>query len=88
MGTESPELLLAEYNRAMEELAETGRSPTRAREMEGRAHSLLFERDQYIAGRINATLAPGETAVLFLGMLHSVEPHLDPDIRVIRPVPH
>jgi isochorismate synthase EntC len=86
MGTESPELLLAEYNRTVEELAGTGRRSSRAREMEDRAHSLLSERDRYIAGRINATLAPGETAVLFLGMLHNVEPHLEPDIRVIRPV--
>jgi hypothetical protein len=57
MGTESPELLLAEYNRAVEELAGSGRSPTGARESEGRAHSLLFERDRYIGARINTTLA-------------------------------
>jgi hypothetical protein len=86
MGTESPQLLLAEYNRAAEELTGAAKPTTRTRETDTRAHSLLSERDKYIAARINKTLASGETAILFLGMLHSVEPHLDPDIRVIHPV--
>jgi hypothetical protein len=86
MGTESPQLLLAEYNRAVEELTDAGKTKTPARETDFHAHSLLSERDKFIAARINTTLAPGETAILFLGMLHSVEPHLDPDITVIHPV--
>ena len=48
--------------------------------------SLLQRRDQFIGRRISQTLLAGETGLLFVGMLHSVEPWLDQDIQVIRPV--
>ena len=48
--------------------------------------ALLDKRDGYIAARINATLATGETGILFLGMLHAVNRRLDPDVRVVYPV--
>jgi hypothetical protein len=49
-------------------------------------HSLLQRRDQFMARRISQTLLAGETGLLFVGILHSVEPWLDQDIRVLHPV--
>jgi hypothetical protein len=48
--------------------------------------SLLKRRDQFIADRINDTLCPGETGILFLGMLHSLRHLLDEQIKVVYPV--
>ena len=39
-----------------------------------------------MAQRINDTLKDGETGILFLGMLHSVERYLHPDVKVIYPL--
>ena len=50
------------------------------------SQALLKERDQAIAQRINTTLRPGETGLLFLGMLHSVESWLAQDIQVTHPL--
>jgi hypothetical protein len=43
---------------------------------------LLKQRDEFIAGRINETLAEGETGILFIGAYHDVMHRLAPDIRV------
>jgi hypothetical protein len=43
---------------------------------------LLKQRDEFIAGRINETLAEGETGILFIGAYHNVVHRLDPDIKV------
>jgi len=43
---------------------------------------LLKQRDEFIAGRINETLAEGETGILFIGAYHDVAHKLAPDIRV------
>ena len=43
---------------------------------------LLKQRDEFIAGRINETLAEGETGILFIGAYHDVVHRLAPDIRV------
>lgn len=75
MGTESPELLLEEYDLTKKLL--TGGNPKSLSE------DLLKKRNQFIARRINSTLRPGETGILFLGMLHSLATLLDEDIRVI-----
>ena len=48
--------------------------------------SLLQRRDAFIAQRIHETLLPGETGVIFLGMLHSLEPWLVKDIHVTYPL--
>jgi hypothetical protein len=88
MGTESSELLVEEYQFVKEEFA-SGK-PEAGLRGEGRRRalrdSLLKRRDQYIARRINETLRPGETGLLFLGMLHFIRPWLDKDMRVIYPV--
>ena len=84
MGTESPELLLAEYEMTKRVLASHGRKIRSSREKE-QGDPILKRRDQFIADRINNTLRSGETGILFLGLLHSVEPFLKDDIEVVRP---
>jgi hypothetical protein len=88
MGTESPELLLQEYDQLRDSLAAAslrrGGNPERKRQT--LAQNLLKERDRYIAHCINTTLKLGETGILFLGMLHSPTPFLDPDIKIIYPL--
>lgn len=88
MGTESAELLVEEY-RLVKQVLDAGPSP-KALQLEARykalSQSLLRRRDRAIAERINRTLGPGETGLLFLGMLHSVEKRLAKDIRVTHPI--
>jgi hypothetical protein len=88
MGTESSELLVEEYQLVKEAFA-SGK-PEAATRGEARRKalrdSLLKLRDQHIARRVNGTLLPGETGLIFLGMLHSLGPWLDKDIRVVYPV--
>jgi len=88
MGTESSELLVEEYQFVKEEFA-SGKPGTGQRDKPRRRalkDSLLKRRDQYIALRISDTLRLGETGLLFLGMLHSIRPWLDKDVRVIYPL--
>jgi hypothetical protein len=87
MGTESAELLLEEYELAVASLAPRGlRSALRSAGREkALGESLLDRRDRFIGARINSTLADGETGILFLGLLHAVERHLDRDITVVHP---
>jgi hypothetical protein len=88
MGTESAELLQEEYELIKEILS--GGDASEAAKIESRqkalSDSLLRRRDQYIANRINSTLRPAETGILFLGMLHTLTRLLDDDIRIIYPV--
>jgi hypothetical protein len=92
MGTESSELLLEEYERAKE----AARPPISTCSWRAKAHRpstgdpaslrgdpLLSRRDTFIAGRINSTLREGETGILFLGMLHSLDNLLAEDIEVV-----
>ena len=84
MGTEDPDLLVEEYQLAVIGLNSGGAGGKRQREL--RSAALLEKRDRFIAARIDDTLQPGETGILFLGMLHSVQPYLDRDINVVYPV--
>jgi hypothetical protein len=84
MGTESTELLLAEYELAQQVLCsmESGGSRTVGRSQQDASRRTLERRDAFIASRINDTLQVGETGLLFLGMLHSLDPHLPAGIRI------
>ena len=86
MGTESPELLLEEYNLAREALVASG--PGGHREASPRqsqiSKAVLERRDRHIAERIAQTLQAGETGLVFLGMLHSLAGRLPRDIEIIR----
>jgi hypothetical protein len=99
-GTESSELLLKEYTRLKQNPARglglaspvspasAGRAGTGGdgSSMEESSEDLLWKRDRYIARRISETLQEGETGILFLGMLHSLEGMLDRDIQVLYPM--
>src|ERR1039458_7670281 len=73
MGTESPELLVEEYQLAKASLASgvTAEDASRQRQLRD---TVLEKRDRFIADRINVTLGDGETGILFIGMLHSIPP--------------
>ena len=88
MGTEYSDLLLEEYERVKQALVLQNVRRGGGSEIlqSGRDDSLLDRRNRFIADRINTTLCAGETGVLFLGMLHSLENLLDKDINVIYPV--
>jgi len=85
MGTESAELLLQEYELIKRALAAETDPEVAGDEAVRKASSarLLKKRNQFIADRINSTLRPDETGILFLGMLHSLQGLLDEDIRVL-----
>jgi hypothetical protein len=87
MGTESGPLLLEEYN-VVKQILDAA-DQTEAEMVDQRpchlSRALLAQRDEFIAKRINETLLPGETGILFLGMLHSVGGLLAPDILVKYP---
>ena len=84
-GTEDPDLLRKEY-----ELIMAGPAPRETEGAEGAAtseseafvHDLLRRRDAFIAQRIDATLRPDETGILFLGALHHAIEMLPDTIRV------
>ncbi len=85
-GTESPELLVEEYELAQQVLVslEGRKVGAAARGYHERSKRLLERRDRFIAGRIHDTLQPGETGLLFLGLLHSLDGRLPRDVRLRR----
>jgi hypothetical protein len=88
MGTESAELLIEEYH-LIKKILETGDvKDAIAIEARQKAASdlLLKKRDEFIAARIDQTLQPGETGILFLGMLHNIASLLPGDIHVQYPL--
>lgn len=87
MGTESVALLVEEYNLVKQTLVSVNIEEAAILEASQKKllKTLLKKRDQYIAGQINNTLACGETGILFLGMLHSLDNLLNKDIRVQYP---
>jgi hypothetical protein len=88
MGTESAELLVEEYQLIKQTMAgsETRKGTRLAPRQEALSDSILRRRDRFIADRINRTLLAGETGILFLGMLHSLEEWIDRGIRIAYPI--
>ena len=87
MGTESGDLLVQEYQLAKQSLtAPPPRAAGVAAPRRALSEALLQRRDQFMAQRINDTLKSGETGILLLGMLHSLERHLNPDVKVVYPL--
>jgi hypothetical protein len=86
VGTESPTLLVQEYERAQQSLARlaTDAADARARRHRQRGTVLLEKRDRFIAQRVDATLGVGEVGLIFLGLLHRLKACLPRDIRVTR----
>jgi hypothetical protein len=85
-GTESPELLLREYELALKMLGTPGARASFGTwpEFDGLGRELLDLRDRFIAGQIDRTLKPGETGIVFLGMLHALPRFLPSDVCVER----
>ncbi len=83
MGTESAELLVQEYQLARQLAAGAQAQGERGAAEQSLARSLLDRRDEFIAARIDATLKARETAIVFLGLLHSLRGKLAPDIQFI-----
>ena len=81
MGTESPELLLREYHLVKSQLSAGQACPPSPPDRLA-ADPTLRARDEFVAARIAATLAEGETGVLFMGLAHAVQRYLPPDIQL------
>jgi hypothetical protein len=77
-GTESPALLIKE----LERLNAAGDQPGTS----AAAQQLLGQRDRYIATRIDETLMPGSTGILFVGLSHNVAACLPADVAVKYPL--
>lgn len=82
-GTEDPHLLIEEYEFQKQAIPMAGLSDQQRREHRDRADRLLKARDEFIAGRIDETLADGETGLLFLGALHRLDALGPTGIRVV-----
>jgi len=101
IGTESPELLLKEYELAKERLHAPIDLPEEAdvhvandddandddvgRDVLANTMDILHQRDHFIAERIDQTLTIDQVGVLFIGLMHRVEPNLSGDIEVSYP---
>jgi len=66
-GTESPDLLLQEYNN-FKKLQGTSNIKM--------SDDLLIKRDKFIANRIESTLTEDEIGILFMGLMHRVDKYL------------
>ena len=88
MGTESAELLLEEYQMIKQAVSGRygGKTAEKPEDLKKKADILLEKRDQFIARRIDNTLGPGETGIIFLGMLHNLEGLVAKDIHIIFPL--
>lgn len=87
MGTESADLVTEEYHQARESLAAISHGGCGGQAVHAaQSARLLRRRDQYIAKRIEGTLRPEEIGILFIGLLHSVEPYLPDDMLVSYPI--
>ena len=82
VGTESPDLLIEEYelNRQLLLDRSTGVQDFESR-IQALSRDLLDRRDAFVARRIDETLAPGQIGCLFLGLMHSLEGHSRRDLR-------
>ncbi len=85
VGTESPDLLIEEYelNRQLLLDRSIGVQGFEA-DIQTLSRDLLDRRDAFVARRIDETLAPGQIGCLFLGLMHSLEGRLPAEISVTR----
>jgi len=81
-GTEDPQLLMEEYHMHKQNMESHSASDQACEERVRQAEHLLKARDAYIAKRIDATLKPGETGLVFLGASHSLDTLRSTDIQV------
>lgn len=79
VGTEDPKLLKEEYEAIAREVKGERAKPE---EYKRGVVERLERRDSFIVQRINETLKPGETGLIFIGMLHKVNTRLPKDVQV------
>lgn len=84
VGTESPELLLEEYELSRQAVLAASSTSARTSAQRKASDHILEKRDCYIAQRIAQTLLPGETGLVFLGLLHSLDDRLHRDIELTK----
>lgn len=85
MGTEDAALVVQEYRR-FQKLVQAEKAGVKdAADLRAEGESLLKARDAFIAGRVDATLLPGESGVLFIGAAHRVAELLT-DKMVVKPI--
>jgi hypothetical protein len=84
VGTESPELLLEEYELSRQTVLAASSRSTRTPVQQKASDHILEKRDCYIAQRITQTLLPGETGLVFLGLLHSLDDRLPRHIELTK----
>jgi len=67
--------MLAEYRwiQKVQEAAQADAGEREIEEVSREGRALLGKRDDFVARRIDETLADGETGILFLGLLHRVD---------------
>lgn len=84
-GTEDPDLLRREYELIMGSSVGAGGDAAQSGSAQTSEifRDLLDRRDRFIAARIDKTLRPGETGLLFLGALHGAAAMLPETIKVI-----
>lgn len=83
VGTEDPQLLLREYHH-LKRVTQAKTHDEREKfvhEFAKESGEILKKRDQKIRDRILETLGPGETGIVFLGLLHQVDELLPSDIK-------
>ncbi|MFH1918467.1 MAG: hypothetical protein ABIP48_01075 [Planctomycetota bacterium] len=81
-GTEDPQLLMEEYQMHKQNMESQSASDQACEERVRQAEHLLRARDAYIEKRIDATLKPSETGLIFLGALHRLDGLQSTDIRM------
>jgi hypothetical protein len=82
MGTESPDLL--EQEKAL--MTDVLQSADHSKELAEKGKDLLSRRDGFIGQRISESLADEEMGLIFVGLMHDIEPHISSDIVVIKPL--
>jgi len=87
IGTESPRLLLDEYQ-SLQAIFNAPSGELKRVALWGykeKSEFLLEGRDRYIAQRINETLSEGEMGLLFMGLAHEIKKLLEKEIEVSEP---
>jgi len=85
VGTESIDLLLKEYDFVRQSLAQGLGDFDAEPAVKDESTNVRVQRDQYIAKRILETLGEGQTGIIFLGLLHSLQDFLPSDLVVDYP---
>jgi hypothetical protein len=83
VGTEDPRLLVQEHanlTRYLEAYATKRRTATARYSAESRR--LMVKRDAFVRERLDQTLPPGGTGIIFMGIEHRVDEGLDASIAV------